>query len=313
MTLRERLNQFVPFISVSTLVVLLCSCAMLSPSESEAPSQDVKFGLMVMAHGGSDAWNTEFMNGVEPLKSRYPVEVALGMADAGSMEDAVRRLEAQDVSHVGVVRVFVSGESWYERTLQILGVQDGAPPKDEQDDSSHGSHAMMMPMGFWKVDTDLTFHVSVDGLADAAEMDEVIATRIRSVSSDPKNEVVAVIAHGPGDNDENRRWIEKITKRTAKAKKQIGLRDVRVFTLREDWPEHRAAAEKKIRDYIEKANSEGLTSIVVPYRVSGFGPYEKVLSELDYRANKVGLLPHPNVTLWIASQADDLKNQALSN
>lgn len=313
MTLRECTKRFATLISISTLVVLLCSCATLSPPETEEPGEDIKFGLMVMAHGGSEAWNTEFMNGVEPLKSRYPVEVALGMADAGSMEAAVRRLESQDVSHVGVVRVFVSGESWYERTLQILGVQEGAPPKDEQDHSNHGSdHAMMMPMGFWKVDTDLNFHVSVDGLADAAEMDEVIATRIRSVSSDPKNEVVAVIAHGPGDDDENRRWIEKISKRTEKAKKQIGLREIQVFTLREDWPEHRTAAEKKIRDYIEKANREGLTSIVVPYRVSGFGPYEKVLSELDYRANKAGLLPHPNVTLWIASQADKLKNQALS-
>ena len=313
MTVQDCLSRFASLLSIGTLIVLLCSCAILSQSESGVSKEHTRFGLMVMAHGGSDEWNTEFMNGVEPLKSRYPVEVALGMADAGSMEAAVRRLESQDVSHVGVVRVFVSGESWYERTLQILGVQEGAPPKDEQDHSDHGSeHAMMMPMGFWKVDTDLTFHVSVDGLADASEMDEVIATRIRSVSKDPHNEVVAVIAHGPGDDDENQRWIEKITKRTEKAKKQIGLREIRVFTLREDWPEHRAAAEKKIRDYIEEANSEGLTSIVVPYRVSGFGPYEKVLSELDYRANKVGLLPHPNVTLWIASQAEELKNLALN-
>lgn len=36
-------------------------------------------------------------------------------------------------------------------------------------------------------------------------------------------------------------------------------------------------------------------SIVVPYRVQGFGPDEGVLSELDYRADKRGLLPHPNV------------------
>ena len=94
-----------------------------------------------------------------------------------------------------------------------------------------------MPMGFWKVDSELAFHVSVEGLADAVEMDEVLTARIRALSSDPGNEVVAVIAHGPGDDGENQRWIEKITQRTTGAREQLGLRDIRVFTLREDWPE----------------------------------------------------------------------------
>ena len=60
-----------------------------------------------------------------------------------------------------------------------------------------------------------------------------------------------------------------------------------------------------------QANSQGLTPIVVPYRVQGFGPYEGVLSELDYRAHRLGLLPHPNVGLWIARQASLMKAEAL--
>ena len=155
-------------------------------------------------------------------------------------------------------------------------------------------------------------HVSVEGLADAAEMDEVLTTRIRALSSDPANEVVAVIAHGPGDDAENQRWIEKITQRTMNAREGLGLRDIRVFTLREDWPEKRPAAEREIQNYVAQANSQGLTPIVVPYRVQGFGPYGGVLGGLNYRADKVGLLPHPNVGLWIARQAELLKSQALN-
>ena len=288
---------FARLVSICTIALALSSCESIAVLEGPSPGEDFSFGVMVMAHGGSDEWNAHLVEAVEPLRANFPVEVAFGMADAGSMEAAVRRLESQGVRQVGVVRVFVSGESWYDRTLKILGLQSGAPTWADRD-QTHEGHAMYMPMGFWRVDTELAFYVSLEGLADAVEMDEVLTARIRALSSDPANEVVAVIAHGPGDDAENQRWIEKITQRTTDAREQLGLRDIRVFTLREDWPEKRPAAEREIQDYIAQANAQGLISIVVPYRVQGFGPYEGVLSELDYRADKRGLLPHPNVRLW---------------
>ena len=291
----------------------LASCVAIPVAESDNLADEFNFGVMVMAHGGSDEWNAHLAEAIEPLQERYPVEMALGMADAGSIEDAIRRLESRGVNHVGVVRVFVSGESWYDRTLQILGVQDGAPPRPDPERLEEIRAEMRMPMGFWKVDTELAFHVSVDGLADAGEIDEVITSRVRGLSSDPANEVAVVIAHGPGDDDENRRWLEKISERTGNAGEQLGLREIRVFTLREDWPEKRNEAEQEIRSYVEQANSQGLTPIVVPFRLQGFGPYERVLDELDYRADGLGLLPHENVGLWISSQADLMEAEALAH
>ncbi|MDE0509984.1 MAG: hypothetical protein OXI17_15315 [Gammaproteobacteria bacterium] len=298
---------------ILAVLLTLASCIAIPVVESENPADEFNFGVMVMAHGGSDEWNAHLAEAVEPLRERYPVEMALGMADAGSIDDAIRRLESRGVNHVGVVRVFVSGESWYDRTLQILGVQDGAPPRPDPEQLKEMRANMRMPMGFWKVDTELAFHVSVDGLADAEEIDEVVTSRIRILSSDPANEVAAVIAHGPGDDDENRRWLEKIAERTGHADEQLGLREIRVFTLREDWPEKRNEAEQEIRSYVEQANSQGLTPIVVPFRLQGFGPYERVLDELDYRADGLGLLPHENVGLWISSQADLMEAEALAH
>lgn len=311
MRIHEYATRSTRLISTCAIGLALSACASTAVLESRNSGEEFNFGVMVMAHGGSDEWNAHLVEAVEPLQESVPVEVALGMADAGSMEAAVRRLESRGVSHVGVVRVFISGESWYDRTLQILGVQDGAPPRGEHDHSSAEAANMPMPMGFWKVDTDLAFHVSGDGLADAVEMDEVVTARIRALSSDPANEVVAVIAHGPGDDAENERWIAKITERTGDAREALGLRDIRVFTLREDWPDRRNAAEQEIRDYVAQANSQGLTPIVIPYRVQGFGPYGRVLGDLDYRADQTGLLPHRNVGLWIARQADLLEAEAL--
>ena len=305
--------RFACLIATCAIAAALSACESTAVRAGGSAGDDLSFGVMVMAHGGGEEWNSHVLQAVEPLKARYPVEVAFGMADAGSIEAAAQRLESQGVQHVGVVRVFISGESWYDRTLQILGIRDGAPARGDQEHSHAATANMPMPMGFWKLDTELVFHVNVDGLADAEEMDEVLTTRIRALSSDPENEVAVVIAHGPGDEAENQRWIEKITSRTTSAQAELGLADIRVFTLREDWPDSRTAAEQEIRDYISQANSRGLTPIVVPYRVQGFGPYERVLNELDYRADKVGLLPHPNVGLWIARQANLMQAQALES
>ncbi len=285
--------------------------ARIDPAENDSPDGGFNFGVMVMAHGGSAEWNAHVAQAVRPLRERYPVAMALGMADAGSIEDAVQRLESRGVNQVGVVRVFVSGESWFDRTLQILGVEHGAPPRPDQQTIDAERERMMMPMGFWRVESNADFQVNLDGLADAVEMDEVLLARIRKLSKEPANEVVAVLAHGPGDEAENSRWIEKISQRTRLAGEELGLREIKVFTLREDWPEKRAEAEQEIRGYIKQNRAKGLTPIVVPYRLQGFGPYESVLDGLDYRADRLGLLPHENVGHWIDSQAQLMETKAL--
>jgi hypothetical protein len=83
------------------------------------------------------------------------------------------------------------------------------------------------------------------------------------------------------------------------------FRDVRCLTLREDWPEKRAEAEQRIRTYVEQAARDNGLCIVVPFRVSGFGPYADVLAGLDYVADKRGFCPHSNVTAWIEQTASE--------
>ena len=303
----------VHWIAICGMCLALAACAAAPVAQNAGAAEEFNYGVMIMAHGGSEEWNAHVAAAVEPLRQIYPVETALGMADAGSIEDAIRRLEDRGVNHVGVVRVFISGESWYDRTLQILGVRAGAPPRPDQKSIEEAAARMIMPMGFWKVDTDLAFHVSVDGLADASEVDEVVTSRIRDLSSDPENEVAVVIAHGTGDDAENERWLGKITQRTGNAREQLGLREIRIFTLREDWPEKRRESEQEIRAFIEQTNTRGLTPIVVPFRLQGFGPYQRVLDELDYRADGLGLLPHSNVALWVSRQAELLASEALNH
>ena len=262
--------------------------------------------MLLMAHGGTEEWNEAVQNATTEISDKYPVEIAFGMADAGSIEESVRRLEGLGVEDVGVVRMFVSGESWYERTQQILGILEGAPSKGANETPPN----TFMPMGFWKIETDIKFHLSEDGLADATEMDEVIVSRIKGLIRQPEREVAIVIAHGTGSDEEDSRWVKKITQRTETAKLTLGLRDIKVFTLREDWFAKRGEAESNIRTYMESVINDGLNPLVIPFRVHGFGPYARVLEGLDYRADKLGLLPHENVNLWVANQLELLRQTA---
>ncbi len=253
-----------------------------------------------MAHGGREAWNTGVLESVAPLRRFYNLEVAFGMADAVSLQQAVDRLETRGAQRIAVVRLFISGDSWRERTRQILGLEEGAPEKPdnalEQADDRERPH-----MAFWTLDSDARFFMSEQGLAQADEMADVLLTRARQVSDNPQQEDILILAHGPGDDAENQRWLRYMDAR-AEPLRQDGFQRVETATLREDWPEKREAARQRIRDFVRGSNEAGRTPIILPYRVHGFGPYHEVLEELDYVANENGLIPHPAVTRWIVRQ-----------
>jgi hypothetical protein len=279
------------------------------------PSQT--YGVLVMAHGGGSKWNQAVTAAVEPLRRQYPVEIAFGMADACSLQEAVAKLEAQGARRIGVVRLFVSGESFYQETEKILGLQEGAPARpaqacaegDAQEGHHHGGGGAghEMSMASFRIDSQSSFALSRQGLGEAPETGAILADRARTLSRQPAQEDVLILAHGPGDDDENRRWLASIGDRASEIGKALPFHHVEVRTLREDWPEKRKAAEEGIRDLVTRSASEGRKTIVIPFRVEGFGPYADVLSGLQYVSDGRGLLPHENVTRWISRQAEELR------
>jgi sirohydrochlorin cobaltochelatase len=307
-----------------SVVVSACGAPRSAPTTSPSPSSSPAFGVLVMAHGGDPAWNTAVEQEVAAVGAKHPVEIAFGMADAATLQSAVEKLEAKQVRRIGVVRLFISGESFVERTEQILGLKPGAPPRDaaaahdqhaaHDKHANHDSHAAPAApggehghsMAFFRVTSAATFELSQDGLIDADGMGAVLADRARALSKDPAHEDVIVIAHGPGDDAENARWLAKLEQRASAIKTAAPFRRVHVETLREDWPAKRAEAEQRIRAFVTRAQAEGGRAIVVPFRVQGFGPYAKVLADLTYVSDGKGLIPHPEVSAWIDKQVEAL-------
>jgi hypothetical protein len=266
-----------------------------------------KTGILVMAHGGDPEWNRDVEATVAPLRDRQPVEIAFGMATTSTIRDAVTRLEAQGVRRVAVVRMFISGDSFIEPTEYILGLRDSLPDDPHAAHAAqatghedHSGHHMEAPE---RIATKASFVLSRHGVAESPLIDEILADRVRALSTDPQKERVLLLAHGPGDDSENQRWLANMKLRARRIHDVGPFRDVRCETLREDWPEKRAPAESRIRTYIEEGNRHRGRVIVIPFRVAGFGPYKEVLEGMQYVADGKGFCPHRNMTRWIEETA----------
>jgi sirohydrochlorin cobaltochelatase len=297
-----------PLLMIGTLIAL-ASCVSTPPptTVTKAPPTRPKIGLMLMAHGGDDAWNKNILDAVDPIQREMPVEVAFGMATPTTIQEAAEKLQRRGAKRIVVVRLFISGDSFLDRTEQILGLTPGAPARPSNalaamhDHSGHDHGSMPL----WKVDVHAEFVVTRNGLMDADSMSQVLADRAAILSRQPVLESILVIGHGPESDAENARWLARMNKLADAIRMRAPFRDVRVETLREDWPERRQQAESRIRSYIKNASNDGGKAIVIPFRVSGFGPYAKVLEGLDYVADEKGLLPSKQVTEWIGHQAKE--------
>lgn len=307
MNVIHRISRTASMLMVLSLLAACASTPRQATAPATAPGEGGDYGVLVMAHGGIDEWEHEVADALAPLQQEFPIQIAWGMADAASLQRGVSALEAQGVERIGVVRLFVSGESWYERTGQILGIEPGAPERSQVPEDAHAGHHGGMSMEFWQLDTDAAFAMSRQGLSEAPEMGQVLVARTRALSRDPAREDLLILAHGPADDAENRRWLKHIDARADAVRAALPLRRVEVMTLREDWPDKREEAVADIRAFVERAAAENGVALVVPFRVQGFGPYAQVLEGLDYVSDGRGLVPHPHVTEWVRRQALELR------
>ena len=298
-----------------------CSRADSSPVEPTNHAQNIQPGVLIMTHGGDESWNQAVEQAVIPLKGTYPIEIAYGMAKTSTMRAAVERLENQGVNTIAVVRMFISGSSFLDKTEYILGLSPSLEGNTHTPDMKEHDSKMSMPQTDKKmedkpqrmgghsmepptpIDSDSTFLLSTKGVSASTLIDDILIDRVRALSIDPSTESILILAHGPGDDEENKQWLIDMQRRTQRLGSLGDFIDIQCETLREDWPGRRAQAEKRIRTFVQTQSDAGNRVLVVPFRVAGFGPYSEVLEGLEYIADEQGFCPHPNMTTWIDQTA----------
>ena len=274
----------------------------INPTHRDA-GHSQKLGALVMAHGGDQDWNHSVEAAIQLLDEEIPVALAYGMANPSSLSAGLTSLLNEGATHVAVVRLFLSGDSFLEQTEFLLGLSN-IPPE------------FWVLMGPGARDPEARQQIKSTqliathpyGLIESKFAGTIMRERAASLSSSPSEESVLIIAHGMGDEDDNEKLLRSM-RHAAERVAQDGYADVQIATLREDWAPKRIEAEQEIRRYVSEQNESGRRVLALPMRLSGFGPYREVLKGLNY-SEGLALLPHKDIASWIQDTAYDVSLSA---
>jgi sirohydrochlorin cobaltochelatase len=289
------------------LVAALSAC--VAPSTSTAPSPpdsdggppSSTVGVLVMAHGGGAEWNRTVSAAVAPLSERMPITLAFGMADPATLTASLDSLRDRGVEQVAVVRMFLSGRSFLTETRYLLGLDGDVHEGEHDSPAAHAGGMASMHGPLHPIEHGLTVATHQEGMLLSEEAGRILAGRAEGLSQSRGDESVLLVAHGMGDDAENDAVLASLD-RVARGIRAAGFQEVETATLREDWPEKRAEAERRLRTFVERETAAGRRVLVVPARLSGFGPYAEVLDGLEYVPGE-GLLPHDEISVWIERTA----------
>ena len=250
-------------------------------------------GILLLAHGGQAQWNARVDELAAKVNATKPTEVAFGMATRANIQAAVDRLVARGVTEIVAVPLFVSSWSSVIRSTEyLLGARDEAPAalaafaRMSHGSSGHGAkgadphagHAAPAVDGTTPVKSPVPIRMTA-ALNDHPIVAEILATRARSIGRNPSSESLIIVAHGPTEEEDNRRWLADMASLSKRLGENEKFASVDYLTVRDDAPKpvwEKAKAE--LRAMVEKRTAEGRRVLIVPLLIS-FGGIEKGLRE----------------------------------
>jgi len=287
-------------------------------------------GILLLAHGGGPEWNARVAELAAKVDRTRPTEVAFGMAARGTIQSGIDRLVARGVTEIVAVPLFVSSwSSIITSTEYLLGLRADPPAALAlYAKMSHGHHAAAggsatgsgahaghlhgpaadgpAPDGTTPVASPVPIRLT-RALDDHPLVADILASRARSISRDPRQEAVILVAHGPNEEEDNRRWLADMASLARQVMTLVPFASIDTLTLRDDAPKPvRDRATAELRELVRKRSQEGRRVLVVPLLVS-FGGIDRGLRErlegLPYTMPDAGLVPDDRLVTWVLAMA----------
>ena len=291
----------------------------LLPALLAAPAIAEAQGILLLAHGGRDDWNREVLALAEQVDSTRPVEVAFGMANKRTIQDAVDRLTAREVSSIIAVPLFVSSHSSVMRATEyLLGSRDEAPPQMQafarmgarMGAGARGDAAGAGDDPDFDRTTPLEAAVPISvtaALDDHALVADILLSRVAGVSRMPEDEVVVLVAHGPSSEEDNALWLDSMRILADRMRPRTDVSRIEYLTVRDDARDPvRSQATEELRALVEGVLEEDKSVLIVPLLLS-YGGIEvgirRRLEGLAYRMAEQALLPDERLSEWVLLQA----------
>lgn len=282
------------------------------PTTSAASSH----GVLLLAHGGSSAWDANVQAIAAEVDKTHPTEVALGMATRANIQAAVSRLEARGVTRIVAVPLFVSSHSTViTSTEYLLGQRKDMPPAlkifakmshGAGGHAGHGGHAADPTDGTLPIKASVPIRMT-SALDAHPLVAEIMRDRAMSLSTKPSAEAVILVAHGPVDDDENDRWLVNLRKLADALAGNRAFGSVDALTVRDDAPAPiRDAATQELRALVQRRTSEGRRVLIVPVLLSYGGIEAGIRTRLDgltYVMSAQALAPDRRLVDWVKAMA----------
>jgi len=299
-------------------IVLLVFAASLVSATSFAGT-----GILLLAHGGNAEWNARVVELARTIDRTKPVEVAFGMATRGNMQAAVDRLADRGVTEIVAVPLFVSSwSSVVTATEYLLGLRAEAPPalalfaKMEHPDpvtsptgaSPVGHDAQAASLGTTPVASRVPITRMTPALNGHRLVAGILTARAQSISRNPAEEAVVIVAHGPSPDEDNNRWLQDMSALAMAMARTERFASIDYLTVRDDAPKAiRDGAAAQLRAVVSARAGEGRRVLIVPLLLS-FGGIERGIATrlegLPYTMAGAALLPDDRLVTWVLEMAD---------
>lgn len=247
-------------------------------------------GVLALGHGYSKIGNEQFINAYAPTATKHPTAVAFGMAMMSSehIQTAIDELTSAGADTVIVVPVTtLKTGGLIGQWRYIFGEQTDAP-------------WMSVP----RVQSDARI-VFGSTPTTGSLISAILLDYAKELSRDQANEVVALIAHGPDNAEENADELASLEQHAVVIRKESAFAEVRGFTLQDDAPSVvRQANIDRIREWVQSALDQDKRVIVLttlPVKGNVQKKIRRDLKGLDYDLSEKGIVEHPLFSEWIDS------------
>ena len=249
--------------------------------------------MLVIAHGSNKGdWDQRVAKMVQSVNWNGPKGVAfLTTANPEETLSAVAaRLDREAVGRIiGVPLLISSLGDHYDELRYYFGALKDAP-----------GHVHEAPL---KTRAAL---VLTAGMDDHLLLARILSDEVRTLSARPAEESVVLVAHGPNDDKDNRRTMDKLESLARQIRDTVGLRRVEAVTLRDDAPKSvRDAATASLQAMVKRASADSCV-LIVPVLIS-VGPIQREIEErlegLDHVSYPRGISESPLSAEWVRKQA----------
>ena len=286
----------------SILAGLFIAPLTVSHAQMARRTIDPSVGVLIVAHGASQAWNAP----VDSLATAVrrggvvtgPVAVSFLMgpeAASRRFQDAVASLRRDGAQRVIVVPVLVSSFSGHYQQIRYLA---GAVDSLEHD-MLHHLHMSGLERA---TGVPMTVTPAID---DAPELARVLAERAKAIAPSPNGRALFLLGHGPNSAEDYAAWMKRLRTVADSVKAATGFASVAVELVRDDAPAPvRAEAVTRAREMITlQRMATGHDVIVVPILVSS-GDVSNRKLPADLAGMPVvyagaPLLPSAEMAVWV--------------